>query len=124
MGLFSRRKDSSNGTHRMLLLKDGRVQNVPTSLSGMELVQEVSRLLGSEHIRSTRIGDDLTLWHVEIAPGRPHPGAPNPAASRLAAEHGSPPVTGAAVVTGEVLYGSPYPLEPDKAAQVAAQLGG
>ncbi|WP_327171378.1 hypothetical protein OG471_15325 [Streptomyces sp. NBC_01336] len=47
MGLFSRRKESSNGTHRLLLMKDGHVKNVPTSLFGMELVHEVSRLLGS-----------------------------------------------------------------------------
>lgn len=128
MGLFSRRKESSkqssNGTHRMLLMKDGRVQSVPTSLFGMDLVQEVSRLLGSEHIRSTKLGGDLTLWHSEIAPGRAHPGAPNPAASQLAAEHGSPPVTGPAVLTGEMLYGAPYPLDADKAAEVATRLGG
>lgn len=124
MGLFSRRKESSNGTHRLLLMKDGYVKNVPTSLFGMDLVQEVSRLLGSEHIRSTKIGDALTLWHSEIAPGRARPGAPNAAASRLAAEHGSPPVTGPAVVTGEILYGSPYPLDVDKAAEIAARLGG
>ncbi|WP_328948715.1 hypothetical protein OG778_10215 [Streptomyces sp. NBC_00184] len=124
MGLFSRRKESSNGTHRLLLMKDGHVKNVPTSLFGMELVHEVSRLLGSEHIRSTRISDELTVWHSEIAPGRPHPGAPNPAASSLAAEHGSPPVTGPAVVTGEMLYGTPYPLDADKAAQMTTRLGG
>lgn len=124
MGLFSRRKESSNGTHRLLLMKDGHVQTVPTSLFGMDLVQEVSRLLGSEHIRSTRMGDALTLWHAEIAPGRPHPGAPNPAASQLATEHGAPPVTGPAVLSGEMLYGAPYPLDVDKAAQIATRLGG
>ncbi|WP_393058340.1 hypothetical protein [Streptomyces sp. LN549] len=124
MGLFSRRKESSNGTHRLLLIKDGHVQNVPTSLYGMDLVQEVSRLLGSEHIRSTKLGDDLTLWYAEISPGRAHPGAPNPAASRLAAEHCSPPVTGPAVVTGEMLYGAPYPLDVDKAAQLTTRLAG
>ncbi|MFI6859516.1 hypothetical protein ACIBKZ_06345 [Streptomyces sp. NPDC050421] len=124
MGLFSRRKASSTGTHRMLVMKDGRVQSVPTSLFGMDLVQEVSRLLGSEHIRSTRIGDDLTLWHSESAPGQARPGTPNAAASRLAAEHGSPPVTGPAVLTGEMLYGAPYPLDPDKAAQIETRLGG
>ncbi|MFF1922867.1 hypothetical protein ACFVW8_20140 [Streptomyces sp. NPDC058221] len=104
-------------------MKDGHVQHVPTSLFGMDLVQEVSRLLQSEHIRSTKIGDALTLWHAEIAPGRAHPGPPNPAASQLAAEYGSPPVTGPAVVTGEMLYGSPYPLDADKAAEIAARLG-
>ncbi|MEU9090073.1 hypothetical protein [Streptomyces sp. NPDC048428] len=52
-----------------------------------------------------------------------HPGAPNPDASRLAAEHGSPPVTGPAVVTGEMLYGAPYPLDAGRAAQIAARLG-
>lgn len=96
----------------------------PTSPFGMDLVQEVSRLLGSEHIRSTKISDDLTLWHAEIAPGRSHPGAPGPAASQFSAEHGSPPVTGPAVVTGEMLHGAPYPLDADKAAQIATHLGG
>ncbi|MFE9854686.1 hypothetical protein [Streptomyces sp. NPDC005780] len=35
-----------------------------------------------------------------------------------------PPVTGPAVVTGEMLYGSPYPLDADKAAQMTTCPGG
>lgn len=66
----------------------------------------------------------LTPWHSEIAPGRPHPGAPDTAANQLAAEHGAPPVTGAAVLSGEMLYGAPHPLDVDKAAQIATRLGG
>ncbi|MBT2449723.1 hypothetical protein J7F03_22110 [Streptomyces sp. ISL-43] len=126
MGLFSRRKASSKGTHRMLLVKDSRVKHVPTSSFGMDLVQEVSRLLGSEHIRSTKLSDDLTLWYAEDEPGRARPGTPNPAASRLAAEHGSSPVTvtGPAVVTGGMLHGTPYPLDVDEAARIATHLDG
>lgn len=29
-----------------------------------------------------------------------------------------------AVLTGEMVYGAPYPLDTDKAAQVATRLGG
>ncbi|MEE4494921.1 hypothetical protein [Streptomyces sp. BE230] len=59
-----------------------------------------------------------------IPPGDVRQGAADPAASRLAAEHGSPPGAGAAVVTGEMLYGTPCPLDADKAAQIASRLGG
>ncbi|GAB3984531.1 hypothetical protein GCM10029978_094460 [Actinoallomurus acanthiterrae] len=108
----------------LLVVTAGGVQQVTTNFSGMELVQEVARLLGSEHIRSTRLGDDLTLWHAEDRPGRTRPGRPNPAASRLAAEHGFPPVVGPAVIAGPILYGSPYPLDADEAERVAARLRG
>ena len=91
---------------------------------GMELVQEVARMLGSEHIRSSRLGEDLTLWHAEDGPGRARAGRANPAASRLAAEYGVAPVTGRAIITGPVLYGSPYPLDAGDAARVAARLRG
>jgi hypothetical protein len=107
---------------RLLLVTAGGVQHVTTNFFGMDLVQEVARLLGSANIRSTRLGDDLTLWHAEDRPGRARPGQPNPAASRLAADHGSSPVTGPAVITGPLLYGSPYPLDADEAEKIAARL--
>jgi hypothetical protein len=107
---------------RLLLVNIGGVQQVTADFFGMDLVQEVARLLGSEHIRSTRLGDDLTLWHAEDGPGRARSGQPNPVASRLAAEHGSPPVAGPAVVTGPILYGSPYPLDADEAERIATRL--
>jgi hypothetical protein len=90
----------------------------------MDLVQEVARLLGSEHIRSTKLGDELTLWHAEDGPGQARPGQPNPTASQLAAEHGSSPVTGPAVITGPMMYGSPYPLDGDEAVRLVARLRG
>ncbi|MFE9191737.1 MFS transporter [Micromonospora sp. NPDC007208] len=111
-------------TAELLLVTVGGVQQVTTSVFGMGLVQEVARLLDSENIRSTRLGTDLTLWHAEVSPGRAQPGQPNPAASLLAAEHGSPPVTGPAVITGPILHGSPYPLEADEADRIATRLRG
>jgi hypothetical protein len=109
---------------QLLLVTGGGVQQMTTSLFGMDLVQEVARLLGSEHIRSTRLGDDLTLWHAEDRSGRARSSQPNPTASRLAAEHGSPPVTGPAVITGPMLYGSPYPLDAGEAERIANSLHG
>ncbi len=111
MGLFSRK-----GTHRLLLVKDGRVKRVPTSLHGMELVQEISRLLRSEHITSTRVGEEATVWHVA------GPGTPNAAASRLLAEHGLPPVSGVTVVAGALIGASIFPLDPDAADRLALKL--
>lgn len=123
MAWFKRAKASENAPGVLLVTGSG-VRRVATGAYGMDLVQEVARLLGSEHIRSTRLGDDLALWHAEESPGRPLAGQPNAVASGLAAEHGVPPVTGPAVVTGPVLYGSPYPLDVDEIARVAARLGG
>jgi hypothetical protein len=116
--------DERDEEARLLLVTVDGVQRLTTSVFGMDLVQEVARLLGSEHIRSTRLGDDVTLWHAEDRPGRARSGRPNPAASRLAAEHGSSPVTGPAVVTGPILYGSPYPLDADEAERIATGLHG
>jgi len=122
MGLF-RRDKSKGATTGLVLVSGGGVRQVATGSYGMDLVQEVARLLGSEHIRSTKLGEDLTLWHVEDDPGRAQPGLPNPVASRLATEYGSPPVTGPAVVSGPMMYGSPYPLDAHGLARIATQLG-
>ncbi|MFI6784368.1 MFS transporter [Micromonospora sp. NPDC050276] len=111
-------------TAELLLVTVGGVQQVTTASFGMDLVQEVARLLGSENIRSTRLGTDLTLWHAEDSPGRAKAGQPNPAASLLATEHGLPPVTGPAVITGPILHGSPYPLDADEADRIATRLRG
>ncbi|NUT97233.1 MAG: hypothetical protein HOY78_34955 [Saccharothrix sp.] len=100
------------------------VRLVTTNSIGMDLVQEVARLLGSEHIRSTRLGGDLTLWHAEDGPGRARAGYPNPVASGLAAEHGSPPVTGPAVVSGPIEYNSVFPLKAVDAEQLVSRLRG
>ncbi|MGI5521574.1 MFS transporter [Micromonospora sp. CA-259024] len=108
----------------LLLVTAGDVQQLTTPFFGMDLVQEVARLLGSANIRSTRLGTDLTLWHAEDSPGRSRPGQPNPTASQLAAEHGAPPVTGPAIITGPVLHGSPYPLNADEADRIATRLRG
>ncbi|MGI5521473.1 hypothetical protein ACQEUX_10990 [Micromonospora sp. CA-259024] len=108
----------------LLLVTAGGVQQVTTASFGMDLVQEVARLLGSANIRSTKLGTDLTLWHAEDSPGRSRPGQANPTASQLAAEHGAAPVTGPAVVTGPILYGSPYPLDADEAHRIATRLRG
>ncbi|MGS2616840.1 MFS transporter [Micromonospora sp. LZ34] len=108
----------------LLLVTVGGVQQVTTTHVGTDLVQEVARLLGSENIRSARLGTDLTLWHAEDGPGRARPGQPNPRASQLAAEHGSPAVTGPAVITGPIRYGSPYPLDADEADRIATRLRG
>ncbi|MEC3994101.1 hypothetical protein VSR01_11305 [Actinacidiphila sp. DG2A-62] len=126
MGLFRRDKSDTakSATSGLVLVSGGGVRQVATGSYGMDLVQEVARLLGSEHIRSTKLGEDLTLWHAEDGPGRPQPGLPNPAASRLAAGYGSPPVTGPAVVSGPMMYGSPYPLDADGLARTATRLGG
>ncbi|MEV4500245.1 MFS transporter, partial [Micromonospora arborensis] len=90
-------------TAELLLVTVGGVQRVTTPFVGMDLVREVARLLGSENIRSTRLGADLTLWHAVDSPGRAQPGQPNPAASLLAPVQGSPAVTGPAVATGPSL---------------------
>ncbi|WP_049574819.1 hypothetical protein [Streptomyces sp. SBT349] len=127
MAFFKRGKASGEATGKasgLLLVTDRGVKHVRTASFGMDLVQEVARLLGSEHIRSTKLGDDLTLWHAEESPGRARPGGPNSAASALAAEYGSPAVTGPAVITGPVLYGSPYPLDPDEVTRTATRLRG
>jgi hypothetical protein len=119
-----RMADERGAAARLLVVTDGGVQQVRTTVFGMDLVPEVARLLGSENIRSTRLGEELTLWHAEDRPGRPRAGRPNPAASRLAAEHGAPPVTGTAVISGPMLYGSPYPLQAEEAERVASRLRG
>ncbi|MEV1317726.1 MFS transporter [Micromonospora arborensis] len=111
-------------TAELLLVNVGGVQQVTTPFFGIDLVREVARLLGSENIRSTRLGTNLTLWHAEDSSGRAQPGQPNPAASLLATEHGSPPVTGAAVITGPIMHGSPYPLDADEADRIATRLRG
>ncbi|MGC4749163.1 MFS transporter [Micromonospora sp. DT201] len=111
-------------TAELLLVTDGGVQQVTTPFFGIDLVREVARLLGSENIRSNRLGTNLTLWHAEDSSGRTQPGQPNPAASLLASEHGSPPVTGPAVITGPILDGGPYPLDADEAARIATRLRG
>ncbi len=108
----------------LLLVNADGVQQLTTNVFGMDLVQEVARLLGSEHIQSTRLGEDLTLWHAQDRRGRPRSKQPNPTASRLAAEHGSPAVTGPAIVSGPILYGSPYPLDAPDAEQLATRLRG
>ncbi|MEV8454400.1 hypothetical protein AB0467_27835 [Streptomyces sp. NPDC052095] len=120
MGLFKRNKATSG----LLLVSDRGIQQVETASYGMDLVQEVARLLGSEHIRSTKLGEELTLWYAEDGPGRARSGPPNPVASRLAADHGAAPVTGPAVVTGPLLYGSPYPLSAEEITQVSGRLHG
>ncbi|MGV9899600.1 hypothetical protein ACWDVV_36845, partial [Streptomyces tendae] len=51
-------------------------------------------------------------------------GPPNAVASRLAADHGAAPVAGPAVVTGPLLYGSPYPLGAEEITQVSGRLHG
>lgn len=114
--------DEQDKTAGLLLVNVDGVEQRTTGCFGMDLVREVARLLGSEYIRSTRLGDDLTLWHAEDRPGQAGAGRANPAASRLAAEHGSPPVTGPAVVTGPLLYGSPYPLDAGDAERIATRL--
>ncbi|MGV9898857.1 hypothetical protein ACWDVV_32690, partial [Streptomyces tendae] len=69
MGLFKRNKATSG----LLLVSDRGIQQIETASYGMDLVQEVARLLGSEHVRSTKLGEELTLWYTED--GRPdHPG--------------------------------------------------
>lgn len=52
------------GTNGLLLVEDGRVKRVPTALHGMDLVQEISRLLRAENVTMTKLGTDLILWHV------------------------------------------------------------
>ncbi|OIV38542.1 hypothetical protein BIV57_05255 [Mangrovactinospora gilvigrisea] len=113
----------------LLLLADGAVQRHSAESYGMDMVQEVARLLGSPNIRSTVLGENLTLWHAEAGGGsrgffrRRSPEA-NALANRLASEHGSsiPVVAGPAVVSGPMLYGSPYPLDAAEADALAAYL--
>ncbi|WP_399896235.1 hypothetical protein ACGH7X_40960 [Streptomyces sp. BBFR51] len=124
MALFRRNRADSNATTALLAVTDSGITRIHTGSYGMDLVQEVAKLLRSENIRSTKLGDDLTLWHAEVSPGQAQPGRPNPAASQLAAEHGHSPVSGPAVVTGALLYGSPYPLDADEADRIAARLRG
>ncbi|MFJ5138864.1 MDR family MFS transporter [Streptomyces sp. NPDC088707] len=93
-----------SGANGLLLVENGRVTRIPTELRGMDLVQEISRLLRAENVIMTKLGTDLTLWHVVGA------GAQNPVASRLMAEHGFEPVTGAAIVAGPVMGHIPFPL--------------
>ncbi|MGV9912807.1 hypothetical protein [Streptomyces tendae] len=120
MGLFKRNKATSG----LLLVSDRGIQQVKTASYGMDLVQEVARHLGSEHIRSTKLGEELTLWYTEDGPGQARSGPPNPVANRLAADHGAAPVTGPAAVTGPLLYGSPYPLGAEAITQVSERLRG
>ncbi|MFF5212278.1 MFS transporter [Streptosporangium sp. NPDC000396] len=104
------------GTNGLLLVEDSRVKRIPTALHGMDLVQEISRLLRAENITMTKLGTDLTLWHVAGA------GTPNPVASRLMAEYGFQPVTGTAVVAGAMIGHSPFPLGTDEADGIALRL--
>lgn len=108
----------------MVLVTADGARPVTTNSIGMDLVREVARLLGSEHVRSTRLGGDLTLWHAEDGPGRSRSGPPNPAASSLAAEYGSPPVTGPAVVSGPIADNTVHPLSADDADRLTTRLRG
>ncbi|MFI9814688.1 hypothetical protein [Saccharothrix variisporea] len=112
------------GSAGLVLVTGDGVHLVTTNSIGMDLVGEVARLLGSEHIRSTRLGGDLTLWHAEDGPGKPRSGYPNPAASALAAEHGSPPVSGPAVVSGPIAHNSVFPLDAAEAERLVSRLRG
>jgi hypothetical protein len=109
---------------RLLLVTVDDVQQVETTAYGMDLVPEVARLLGSANIRSTRLGEEMTLWHAEDGPGKARAGQPNPTATRLAAEHGLPPVTGTVVITGPIQYNSLFPLDAAAADRIAARLRG
>jgi hypothetical protein len=116
--------DQAGRAARLVLVTVDGVHLLTTTFIGMDLVQEVARLLDSENIRSTRLGGDLTLWHAEDGPGRPRADHPNPVASRLAAEYGSQPVTGPAVVSGPIMDNTIYPLDAQQAEQVASRLRG
>ncbi|WP_318212454.1 hypothetical protein [Streptomyces sp. SJL17-1] len=98
-------------------MKNGRIKRVPTESRGLELLQEISRLLRAENVTMTKLGTDLTLWHVDGA-GR----TPNPAASRLMAEYGFEPVTGAAVVAGPIIGHMPFPLGSEATEDLALRL--
>ncbi|MFI5806668.1 MFS transporter [Streptomyces sp. NPDC051561] len=104
------------GAARLLLLKNGRVTRIPMALHGLELVEEISRLLRSENVTMTRLGPDLTLWHSVGV------GTSNPVASRLMAEHGFEPVTGDAIVAGPMIGNSPFPLGNDAAEGLVRRL--
>ncbi|MFD3665926.1 bifunctional serine/threonine protein kinase/MFS transporter [Streptomyces sp. NPDC058659] len=104
------------GANGLLLVKNHRVTRIPTELRGMDLLQEISRLLRAENVTMTKLGTDLTLWHVAGA------GPPNPVASRLMAEHGFEPVTGAAIVAGRMIGHMPFPLGSDAADGLALRL--
>ncbi|MEU7074290.1 bifunctional serine/threonine protein kinase/MFS transporter [Streptomyces narbonensis] len=104
------------GANGLLLVQSGRVTRVPTVFRGMDLVQEIGRLLQAENVTMTRLGTDLTLWHVVGA------GTPNPVASRLMAEHGFDPVSGAAIVAGPMIGHIPFPLGSDAAEGLALRL--
>lgn len=122
MRLSHRKAREAESTTGVVVVSPDGLRQVATASFGMDLVQQVARLLGSEHIRSSKLGEQLTLWHAEDGPGRPRAGLPNPAASLLAAEYELSPVAGTAVVTGPLLYGSPYPLKADEAEQLLARL--
>ncbi|MFI0985624.1 MDR family MFS transporter [Streptomyces exfoliatus] len=118
-GLTVRARPTERGLaadNGLLLVEDGRVTRVPAELRGLELLQEISRLLRSENVTMTKLGTDLTLWHVEGA------GTPNPVASRLMAGYGFEPVTGAAVVAGPLIGHMPFPLGSDAAEGLALRL--
>lgn len=120
---FSHRKArEAEAATGVVMVSPDSLRRVATASFGMDLVQQVARLLGSEHIRSSKLGEELTLWYAEDGPGRPRAGLPNPVASHLAAEHGLSAVVGTAVVTGPLLYGSPYPLSAVEADQLLTRL--
>ncbi|CAM5419186.1 hypothetical protein SSPIM334S_08019 [Streptomyces spiroverticillatus] len=106
-------RTAANG---LLFVQNGRVTRIPTEFRGMDLLQEISHLLRSENVTMTRLGTDLTLWHTVGA------GTPNPVASRLMAEHGFEPVTGAAIVAGPVISRTPFPLDSEAAEGLAFRL--
>ncbi|MGA5196669.1 bifunctional serine/threonine protein kinase/MFS transporter [Streptomyces exfoliatus] len=105
------------GDDGLLLVENGRVTRVPADLRGLELLQEISRLLRSENVTMTKLGTDLTLWHVVGVAG-----APNAVASRLLAGYGFEPVTGAVVVAGPLIGHMPFPLGGDVAEGLALRL--
>ncbi|MEU7297185.1 bifunctional serine/threonine protein kinase/MFS transporter [Streptomyces exfoliatus] len=118
-GLLVRARPPEGGLaadNGLLLVENGRVTRVPAELRGLELLQEISRLLRSENVTMTKLGTDLTLWHVEGA------GTPNPVASRLMAGYGFEPVTGSAVVAGPVIGHMPVPLGSDAAEGLVLRL--
>ncbi|XVV00682.1 hypothetical protein ACQPW3_25035 [Actinosynnema sp. CA-248983] len=116
--------DQGHRAAGLVLVTGDGVHLVTTTSIGMDLVGEVARLLGSEHIGSTRLGGDLTLWHAEDGPGRPRAGYPNQAASGLAAEYGSAPVAGPAVISGPIADNTIYPLMGADADRLVNRLRG
>lgn len=106
------------GTSGLLLVRNGRVERIPWALSGLDLLQEVGRLLRAEHLTMVKLGTDLTLWHAGTAGS----GSPNPAASRLMAAYGFQAVTGPVVVAGRLVGHDPFPLGADEIDGVARRL--